>query len=403
MSYSSDRITTAFHQVRKDVATLLNPKTYEHLSQNQIIGALTVLLLVVGVSVGVYLGGQGQETRKQAQVYCIEEGGTCFPGSVCCGANTCDNHICTNPNQNCVGELLCKGVNQNCCPGMTSIVDSQCSSGFRCVQDPTLCKSSSDSGNCTGKHEGQACTRDSLTGICGFTNQTTDSCECVLLSQNPCEDKGGTCYFGYTDCRNLGLEKPSDPDMTCPQDAGSPIFNLCCVAAAPTNTSVPRNTNTPVPNTPGQPTNTPVPNPTNTSVPNTPRPTNTPGGPTNTPRPTNTVTPTYTPGGPTITPTNTPVIAPVCVNVTLNNPAASVPNTPPKIGDIVTMTCSQVAGATRYEFRVKLPNGSYVSVDPSLTTPYVSQQLTISTAGVHVAACRPCATVDSTSCAPWEN
>lgn len=108
----------------------------------------------------------------------------------------------------------------------------------------------------------------------------------------------------------------------------------------------------------------------------------------------------------TSSPTATATIGPVCVQVLMNNPAALVPNSPPKKGDVVTLTCSPVAGATRYKFRYQKPDdgfGVYQDPGSSTTTFNVSNQFQIQIAGTYSADCTPCVTSDDATCAPWPN
>lgn len=444
MSNSPDRLTAAFDQVKKDFRMLTNPKTYESMSQNQVIGALTVLLLVVGVTAGVYLGGQQQDLRQQAAY----PGETCSPN----GAVTCDGDVsyrCENgvwvQTGFCTPTPVCVPTGQQC-TNSSQCCDGSCNSNGRCQSDvPQSCGPFSNN-SCLNGNVGDTCFLTNVqSGVCVYVSGTDRECDCVgsatPIPVNDCResclaagDNPGSCSglpscpacreqcnaeFGGASAYCNGLRSCGSPDCPgqpsgsfCAEPGGScgtlsPVTDGCestgGVSCCPGGPVSPRPSNTPtgVPPTNVPPTNVPPTNVPPTNVPPTNRP------PTNTPTRTPTPTPSVTPGGPTLTatntPTNTPVIAPICVNVVMNNPASNTPNTPPNIGDIVTLTCSQVAGATRYEFRFRLPDLSYVMVNPSVTTPYVSQQYQIPSAGSFSAACRPCATADASSCAPWEN
>ncbi|MBP9700055.1 hypothetical protein KBD71_02115 [Candidatus Woesebacteria bacterium] len=111
--------------------------------------------------------------------------------------------------------------------------------------------------------------------------------------------------------------------------------------------------------------------------------------PTPTPTPTPTATPTATPT-PTPTPTGTPLAA-VCMSITKDIQA-------PKLGNQVRFTCGTATNATRYEFRWKV--GSTVTeLNPISSGSNISVPLTITTAGVYKAQCRPCV---GNSCTEWE-
>lgn len=226
------------------------------LTQNQIIGGLTLVLLLVGSAVGVFLGQQGQEIRQRAStVYPNCDAGSepgcenAPAGSSCGSGGTCTNTD-TNPICTCVG-----GSGPTPTPGLTCIEHGQaCTSSDTCCDNDNGCVSgtcqqiycnrsgpNTGQNSCTDKVAYAGCvTIDGQSGSCVPTepNQATTECDC----------------------------QPSNPGPT-----NTPAPNT------PTYTPIP--TNTSVPTTPGNPTNTPVPN-------NTTAPTNTPTAPTNTPLPT---------------------------------------------------------------------------------------------------------------------
>lgn len=122
----------------------------------------------------------------------------------------------------------------------------------------------------------------------------------------------------------------------------------------------------------------------------TPRPTPSP-----TPRPTPSPTPGVTPSPvptPSPSPSPSPSPAPICAYVALNK--ASV-----KVGDNVNLTCGVVAGATSYEFRIKLPNGTTQSITPKSANSNISSDFQVTATGAYKAQCRIC--VGST-CHEWE-
>jgi hypothetical protein len=436
MPHSSDLITSAFNQVKKDLRMLTNPRTYQNMTQNQIIGALTVMLLIVGVAAGVYLGGQSQELRQQASsVYptcgassvsdCL--GGTA--GVKTCAAFTGGPGICQNTNTNpsctcvplvavsptppgCTSSSQCSNnlSGHVCLPngscGCNSIVD--CNVGFKCENNqctPINCAPSSSDSLCQNRAQGEICdSSGAINKICQ-NNGTANGCNCVepplqcvpaqvapLQPNRDCVADDNTT----DDCVGFGVEGNScqissvcgGGSGTCRQIAGqgdsSRGFCTCARGG-------------------GGPTNPP----TSPSITVTQPPVSITDVPVTVTNPPVTVTNPPTSISPSITlsltPTETPILAPLCVNVIMNNPASTTPNTPPSLNDVVTLTCSQVAGATRYEFRFKLPNGSYVELQPSASTPYVSEQYQITAAGSYSAACRPCSGVDDSTCSAWEN
>jgi hypothetical protein len=72
-----------------------------------------------------------------------------------------------------------------------------------------------------------------------------------------------------------------------------------------------------------------------------------------------------------------------------------------QVGDNVTFTCGSVAGATKYEFRVRLPNGTFQSVSAANDGGNVSAPVNISVAGDFRAQCRVCFGAQQT-CQEWE-
>ena len=104
------------------------------------------------------------------------------------------------------------------------------------------------------------------------------------------------------------------------------------------------------------------------------------------------------PPGATPTPGVTPTpIGPVCLNIAMSkiNPA---------VGDSVSFTCGQVQGAARYQFRVKLPSGSFQLLDAlGGNYPNVSESFIISGQGAHFAQCRICTGVEESTCLPYSS
>lgn len=125
------------------------------------------------------------------------------------------------------------------------------------------------------------------------------------------------------------------------------------------------------------PTPRPTPSPT-------PRPTPSPGA---TPSPDPSPSPS-----PQVSPSPSP--APICAYVALNKRSV-------KVGDQVNLTCGMVAGATSYEFRVKLPDGTVVPILASSANSNISSDFPITQTGSHKAQCRIC-TGGPNSCHEWE-
>ncbi len=246
----------------------------------------------------------------------------------------------------------------------------------------------------------------------GSNSSTTSSNSCngdVVGTANSCQTVGGqsgSCQEFLRDGSTVicdciaGLPSPT-PAALC-----TVIFNVSSPTPTPSNTATPTpsptrtpsptptpsNTATPTPS----PTRTPSPSPTSTSTSTpTPSPTRTPSP---TPTPSNTATPTPSPTrtpspSPSAVPTATPLAICISLQMTPPNPA---------IGQPVTFTCGNVAGTYRYEFRIGLPGGSVITLQPISLQSNVSQPYTITQSGPHGAQCRLCSGPDAASCQPWE-
>lgn len=325
----------------------------KQLTQNQLIGGLTLILLIVGAVTGAYLGTEQQDNRQRAVV--DEVYPTQAPTTVPVNPTATIESSGPNPDiPTCYkGDDVCKGKqNKNSCG--TVQAPAHC---VNLPYDPFSLP---------------------LSGICVCTSDPTPAPTTIL--DNGCDASGGTC-------RAPGTCLSNEIQIKLCSGAGS--GPVCCKrAVVATATPLLISTSTPAPTDPTQPTSTPITN-NPTSVQSTGIPA--------TKIPTQQVN-TATPSGPTVT--NPPPMAPVCSNVTINNSATSVANTPPAIGNVITLTCSQVTGATHYEFRMKLPDGTLTSIEPSVSTITVSKQFPITVGGAYVAQCTPC---DATSCAEWEN
>jgi hypothetical protein len=68
----------------------------------------------------------------------------------------------------------------------------------------------------------------------------------------------------------------------------------------------------------------------------------------------------------------------------------------------VSLTCTPVAGATRYEFRIKLPDGTIKTINPSAAGSANSQEFTINQVGGFKAQCRGCTGAGAETCPAYE-
>jgi hypothetical protein len=68
----------------------------------------------------------------------------------------------------------------------------------------------------------------------------------------------------------------------------------------------------------------------------------------------------------------------------------------------VNFTCGAVNGATRYEFRLREPSGSFISLQPVAEGSRISQSYTITQAGAFRGQCRACSGETEESCQVWE-
>jgi hypothetical protein len=83
------------------------------------------------------------------------------------------------------------------------------------------------------------------------------------------------------------------------------------------------------------------------------------------------------------------------------NISSNIPN--PVAGNTVTFTCGQVAGAARYEFRVRLPDGNTTSILPVSTNSNVSQPYNITSSGAYKVQCRICTGAGANTCQAYES
>lgn len=198
------------------------------------------------------------------------------------------------------------------------------------------------------------------------------------------------------------------------------VPNMSFAIAAPSATFTPTLTATNTPIFTNTPTRTPTLTftPTNTFTPS-PSATN---GPTATPTltrtPTPSRTPTYTPSiTPTRTPTNSPVatatsttaptstpVTGVCTSISISYVSNNQPVYSPKLNDQVQFTCGQIAGAVRYQFKVKTPGSATYgpAMEAISAGSRISQPVTLSLPGDYSAQCRMCVGATDDTCMAWE-
>lgn len=84
--------------------------------------------------------------------------------------------------------------------------------------------------------------------------------------------------------------------------------------------------------------------------------------------------------------------------------ATNEPQRPPQLNDSVQFECGQIIGATRYEFRIKLPNTLDYSVllQPIASNSRLSSFYEINEYGTYSAQCRGCGNASEASCQQWE-
>lgn len=428
MSQHQDLLTAAFHQVRKDVKMLTNPKTYQSLSQNQIITGLTVLLLVVGVATGVYLGQTPQDIRQLAY-----PGQTCTNGAGQPCSGRVDGDSCTVPG---IGSGTCSANTAGSCTcvvGPTPTSSTCAPDGSACnVNNDVCCKA------CIGNT--CSCVPNGTVIIQGLS--VSDCCECWGMSgndvvcsacpsstpvpPNPCANPSqvpvSACGTGSCGSCQHQINLIGTNGAVCGSICSGTDNNCPGCGQVPTNTPAPPNV---CENTTEEIANACNVNgcgPCDQSVTfrgsdgtthcgHICRQNNAACGcgitPTNTPTPTATlppgITPTATPTNTPVppTPTNTPGIGPVCMSVTVNNPGS---NNSPAPGDVITLTCAAdttIVNVDRFEFSMTTPGG-VVMLNPQTPTSNVSQtyQIPFDQPGVYTARCQACI---GATCSGWVN
>jgi hypothetical protein len=289
--------TTSYSEPKKSSKSF-----FSNLTQTQIVGTLTLILLVIGSAVGIFLSRESQELRQRAQE---------SPYPECAFNPTCSNPDCAG-DMTCIRGLCLAAVGgvppYSVCIFNGQLINFEYCANLSCGPVVEKCSTSAPTASaCYGNNVGSSCTE--FNGTCTKTSTASDGsavCACVANGGgNTSPSPTVTAEVTTPPVDNTG--NPTQP--TTPPTGGntspSPttIVSLPSETPRPTNTSVPVNTNTPVPGTPGAPTNTPVPVNTNTPVPLntlTPTPTfsneeNLPPEVTSTPNPTSASTATPQP------------------------------------------------------------------------------------------------------------
>lgn len=297
-----------------------------------------------------------------------EQGNTINPGGVCsCSSEPPKKAICGESCQ----------VDSDCAPstgGAPVVCHNNKCANANCPGDTangTICFCKTANRKCgdpCGKNQLPLCDRigdeNNPPSECGYIGNVNQCSESIANNQYclPREPQNGytrrTCTNGV---QASNLRRPDGGNVT----TRAQVYESCFPAptATPTLTPEPTATFTPEPTATPEPTSTPI--------------------------ATNTLTPTVTP-------------APICVSISATNITAPFPDSAPRKNDQLTFTCGEVTGATRYEFRVRLPDYTYTSVQPVAENARTSQPFTFSESGNHLAQCRICTGLEANSCSEWE-
>lgn len=337
-----------------------------------------LLILLVGSGVGFVLMQRSAEIRQQAAVayadcpnHNLKHGQT-----ICSGFQTiqqCQNGVLVNystcgPGKRCAGTPNATCVDNTASPTPAPSVAPSPGScqplGAACDDVTNLCCTG---GTCQGVGTNRRCEAKQDTcndpnsdndGVCGG-NQGWLGFRCNNLTNGQCLENSQT-FNNYQDAYNYASANGcGQVDEVCV--GGWKNRQLCGsfqVIASNCGGSIP----------------TPQPSPQPS-----PHPTPTPG-----------VTPSPVPS-PSISPTPTP--APVCAYIAVNK--ANI-----VVGDNVTFTCGLIPGASRYEFRVRLPDGTITNLSPEEDNSNISESFQIAQQGDYKAQCRIC--VGPGACQEWE-
>ncbi len=343
--------------------------------------AVGLLILLIGSGVGFVLLQRSAEIRQQAAVayadcpnHNLKHGET-----ICSGFQTvqqCQNGALVNfrtcgTGQHCAGTPNATCVDNEATPTPRPSVTPAPSPGS-CQPLGGTCDDTANpccaGGTCQGVGTNRRCEAQQDTcndpnsdndGVCGG-NQGWIGFRCSNLSNGQCLQNPQT-FNNYQDAYNYASANGcGQVDEVCV--GGWKNRDLCGsfqIIASNCGGSIP----------------TPQPSPQPS-----PRPTPTPG-----------VTPSPVPS-PSVSPTPTP--APVCAYIAVNK--ANI-----VVGDNVSFTCGLISGATKYEFRVRLPDGTITTLAASGSTSNISEPFQITQQGDYKAQCRICVGPSAT-CQEWE-
>lgn len=224
--------------------------TRQHITQNQIIGILTILLLTVGVATGMYLGSQTQEIRQRASdAYpnCADPSAFEFCSGKPVGTQCGDNASCTNTEEkdSCICETnTCENPSEYApCSGVE--VGTSCGSGGTCTNTPTKkscicegqkCANPSTYAPCSGVDVGTSCGSG---GTC-MNAPFKDDCVCAgqvcanPSSYAPCSGvKVGTACGNGGTCINALFKDDCICDGQLPTFTPAPIVDCyeACIQA----------------------------------------------------------------------------------------------------------------------------------------------------------------------------
>ena len=318
-------------------------------SPRMIIGGLFFALLIIGGIAAYYLSTQSQDVRQQAAYDCSVAGGSCQP-QACSTGQVAGSGVCS-------GGLIC------CAPAVTppstppSTPPTATPPGGTCSGAAQSCESQAccNGLTCQGLAGSRIC-QGLVPGVCGANatcggNSGWLGFRCNNLSNGQCLENPQTFNsyqeaYSYASASGCG-----QVDEVC---VGGNANRQLCGQFNIINRSCDTIVNPP----PGE------------SPP--------PGA-----------TPSPSPGA-----TPSPPPGPVCVHIAMNR-------INPRVGDVVAFTCGAIPGVNKYEFRVKLPNGTIQALASLSGTDQIntSANFTINQAGEFKAQCRIC---PDNECQAWE-
>ncbi len=92
-----------------------------------------------------------------------------------------------------------------------------------------------------------------------------------------------------------------------------------------------------------------------------------------------------------------------CNSIEMKYVSTGLNITAPQKGDNINFTCGEMAGAARYEFRLREPgSATFITLNPISTGARISEPYTITQAGAFRGQCRMCTGATEDSCLAWE-